>query len=297
MRKNVLVIGGTRYFGRALVEKLLVAGHRVTLATRGLARDSFGDRVARVHVDRRDPAAMSVFAAARYDVVYDQVCYTPADAHIAATSLGGRVGRYVMASTIEVYDRLRGSIARPLREDDVDVAACAGPVDDYGSGKRQAEAVLAGAAMPVVRVRIGHVLGGLDDFTGRLASYLPMVQAGAPFRYTSADGVSSFLNVDEIARFLTWAGDASFTGPINAACDGPLSALDLHQRAAHVLGRRPNAVLAPAAESPFDYAAPYVMDTGRARSLGYTFTHSADWIDGVIAQHVAGAAAGAGQPE
>eukprot|EP01034_Spumella_vulgaris_P024864 gene24864-31253_t len=54
MHKNILVIGGTRHVGKLLVQKLLDAGHRVTLATRGRTADSFGDRVQRVRVDRRD---------------------------------------------------------------------------------------------------------------------------------------------------------------------------------------------------------------------------------------------------
>ena len=58
MPKNVLVIGGTRYIGKLLVQRLLRAGHRVTIATRGYAPDPFGDRIARVRVDRRNETAM-----------------------------------------------------------------------------------------------------------------------------------------------------------------------------------------------------------------------------------------------
>ena len=35
MHKNTLVIGGTRYFGKLLVQRLVRAGHRVTIAPRG----------------------------------------------------------------------------------------------------------------------------------------------------------------------------------------------------------------------------------------------------------------------
>ena len=40
--KKVLVLGGTRFFGKHLVEALLQAGHDVTIATRGITEDSFG---------------------------------------------------------------------------------------------------------------------------------------------------------------------------------------------------------------------------------------------------------------
>lgn len=58
MHKNTLVIGGTRYFGKLLVQRLVRAGHRVTIATRGYAPDPFGSRIERVRVDRRSEAAM-----------------------------------------------------------------------------------------------------------------------------------------------------------------------------------------------------------------------------------------------
>lgn len=40
---NILVIGGTRFFGIHMVNELLTAGYDVTIATRGKASDSFGD--------------------------------------------------------------------------------------------------------------------------------------------------------------------------------------------------------------------------------------------------------------
>ena len=53
MSKDILVIGGTRFIGRLLVQRLVQACHRVTIATRGYAPDPFGERVNRVRVDRR----------------------------------------------------------------------------------------------------------------------------------------------------------------------------------------------------------------------------------------------------
>lgn len=41
---KILVIGGTRFFGIHMVEELLKAGHDITIATRGRASDSFGNR-------------------------------------------------------------------------------------------------------------------------------------------------------------------------------------------------------------------------------------------------------------
>ena len=53
-RMNILVLGGTGFFGKHLVWELLHRGHEVTIATRGRTPDDFGDRVRRLIVDRTD---------------------------------------------------------------------------------------------------------------------------------------------------------------------------------------------------------------------------------------------------
>lgn len=48
---NILVLGGTGFFGKHLVWELLHRGHEVTIATRGRTPDDFGDRDRRLIVD------------------------------------------------------------------------------------------------------------------------------------------------------------------------------------------------------------------------------------------------------
>ncbi len=48
---KILVLGGTRLVGKLLVKKLIDAGHNVTIVTRGLTKDNFGNRVNRIILD------------------------------------------------------------------------------------------------------------------------------------------------------------------------------------------------------------------------------------------------------
>lgn len=299
MHKNILVIGGTRYFGKLLVQKLLDAGHRVTLATRGISPDGFGSRGHRIRVDRRDHAAMrAAFAGSQgYDIVYDQTCYSPLDAAIAIELFAGKVERYVMASSMEVYRKLLGSQDGAFEELDLDLEAqridLAHPWNDplmaeenYAEGKRQAEALLyRDGKLPVVTVRLAHVLGG-DDFTGRLAYYVALAQAGQALLYASAKGATCFISAEEVSDFLLWTGMQDFLGPVNAADNGALSALDLHRRVGKVLGLKVRALphITQGGLSPFDYPVPYLMDTARANCLGYRFGDTANWLDLAIHQ-------------
>lgn len=304
MSKNILVIGGTRYFGKLLVQRLINAGHKVTIATRGQTSDPFGDRIRRIRVDRRNEAAMlRAFAGAEdYDIVYDQMCYSPLDAAIAVRVFAGRVKRYIVASTIEVYRGLLGHQQTPFSEADLNVAAQ--PIDtlypwhdpskateSYVMGKQQAEAYLyRDGSLPLVTVRIGHVLAGPEDFTGRLAFYVDLVRQYGALRYANAAAGSSFISAHGISNFLVWVGAQEFTGPVNAACAGALSAFDIFHRIGMVLDAPVNALpvshqVRPGELSPFDYPHPYVMDTSRAAGMGYDFGHSDEWIDDLIRQH------------
>jgi nucleoside-diphosphate-sugar epimerase len=303
MNKNILVFGGTRFFGKLLVQRLVRAGHRVTVATRGYAPDPFGQRIERVRVDRRNETAMRTAfrGVAGYDLVIDQMCYSPLDAAIAVRTFAGRAGRYVMTSTIDVYRGLEGRGDAPLRETDLQVLAQ--PIDthypwhdpslasqSYVAGKLQAEAYLyRDGSLPLVTARLAHVLGGPEDFTGRLAHYVDLARQGGPLRYSNAAAALSFMEAQAAADFLAWAGMQDFKGPVNAASAGALSAHGLYERVAGVLELAPSmqrvAGAQPGALSPFDSPAPMVLDTTRAASLGYRFGHADEWLDDVIRQH------------
>lgn len=186
---KICVIGGSRYFGRSLVVDLRDAGHEVTVVNRGSVPAPPGVR--HLVTDRADLAAN--LGDARFDVVVDQVCYTPVQAMAAVAAFRARTERYVLTSTIEVYDELDADAPLPEsavepREWQAEPWAVPGCLDDhYGEGKRQAEAVFATAPFAVVRP--GHVLGGAD-FTGRLTHYVERVRAQRPGTASGAGGAA-----------------------------------------------------------------------------------------------------------
>ncbi|MFI0737572.1 NAD-dependent epimerase/dehydratase family protein [Streptomyces sp. NPDC021100] len=287
--RDVCVIGGNRYFGKRLISRLLDAGASVTVVNRGSAAPPPG--AAHVIADRDDEAALRTALGDRtFDVVLDQVCYTPVQADIARRVFTGRTRRYVMTSTIEVYDGVADA-SDLLPETAFDAASR--PVDrapaepwSYGEGKRQAEAVFAAdPAFPSVAVRTAHVLGGADDFTGRLAHYADRIRTGAPIAVPPAVHPSTFIHVDEIADFLFWTAGQEFTGPVNACSHGLVDAAELCRLLAErIPGGR--AVLKAAPEgpySPFAFDRFYAMDNSRATALGFAFRDTAAWLPDVVA--------------
>ncbi|MGW4687037.1 reductase [Streptomyces sp. NPDC004244] len=316
--RNVCVIGGSRYFGRHLVELLRGAGSNVTVVNRGSAPAPHG--VTHLVADRGDERQLRAALGSRtFDVVLDQVCYTPEQAEVARRVFAGRTGRYVMTSTVEVYDPatqspgagvgtgvpapppapVRAAAARvteglfdPVGRPVPGVPADADEATAYAEGKRQAESVLlTDPVFPTAVVRTAHVLGGgRADFTGRLAHYAERVLAGEPVLVHRRAYPTTFIHHREIAEFLHWTAGASFTGPVNACSHGTLTVTELGDLVGERVGRPPHYALvrAGAAASPFSYDRHYPMDNGRAAGLGFAFGRVADWmpqaVDEVLAE-------------
>ncbi|MEV4560355.1 NAD-dependent epimerase/dehydratase family protein [Kitasatospora sp. NPDC049285] len=302
---HVCVIGGSRYFGRLLISHLLDAGATVTVLNRGSVPPPPG--VTHLLADRDDETALRAALAGRhFDVVIDQVCYTPRQAALATRVFADHTDRYVMTSTVEVYADLGRPGGPLLPESALDLTSH--PIDlelpwhepqflesHYGEGKRQAEAVLLrDAAFPVATVRTAHVLGG-TDFTGRLAHYLDRITAGRPVTVHPDPQAASFVHAPDIARFLAWTSTATFTGPINASSQGTLTAAELSTLIADITGS-PTPTLHPTSTStatatatatteppsPFSFDRAYPMDTRRARDLGFTFAPLTTWLPQTI---------------
>ncbi|MFG2385316.1 NAD-dependent epimerase/dehydratase family protein [Streptomyces avermitilis] len=293
--REVCVIGGNRYFGKRLIARLTAAGDRVTVINRGSSAPPPGT----VHLvaDRNDERSLENALGSRtFDVVVDQVCYTPRQAAIARRVFAGRTRRYVMTSTVEVYE-YEDSPAL-VREDALDPRTVAVdlelPWDDpefldrnYGEGKRQAEAVLAAdPAFPYAAVRVAHVLGGDDDFTGRLAHYAERMRTGEPIAVPAVNHPATYIHVAEIADLLAWAAGADFGGPVNAASHGPLTTEELCAAVAvHIPGGTAVFRKVEVGEvSPFSFARSYGMDNSRAERLGFAFGDAREWLHRAVAE-------------
>ncbi|MFJ3664781.1 NAD-dependent epimerase/dehydratase family protein [Streptomyces sp. NPDC090119] len=301
---RICVIGGNRYVGKLLVQRALAAGHQVTVVNRGSAPPP--DGVEHLVVDRDDERALTAALAARtFDVVVDQVCYTPVQALAATRAFRGRARRYVMTSTIEVYDPATAALpalppGTPVPEEAVDPPAWPVRMElpwhdaayleaHYAEGKRQAEAAFTReGGFAFASVRSAHVLGGgAREFTGRLAHYVERVTQGRPIVVHPDPLPSVFIHYEELADVVLWAATATdFTGPLNACSDGLFDARGLSAVVAARVGREPSYRTAAPGEaaSPFSFDRHYAMSNARAKRLGFTFSHTAEWLPAAVTE-------------
>jgi nucleoside-diphosphate-sugar epimerase len=101
---RILVIGGSRFIGAELVRQLAAAGHTLCLFNRGRSPLAPPDGVTRLTGDRNAIAAHAPdllrFAP---EVVVDMCCVTAAQCEAALAAFAGRVARYVLISSCDVY--------------------------------------------------------------------------------------------------------------------------------------------------------------------------------------------------
>src|SRR5206468_3936360 len=97
---RLLVLGGTRFVGRALVETALERGHELTLFNRGVTNPDLFPNVAKIHGDRTHD--LSSLAGQEWDAVVDVAAYSPRVARLSVDALRASVERYAFVSRVSV---------------------------------------------------------------------------------------------------------------------------------------------------------------------------------------------------
>lgn len=174
---RILVVGGTSFVGRGIVEHLLDRGHDVTLFNRGKTNaDLFPDAE---HVTGDRNADLSALQGRSFDATVDVCAYVPAQVRSLLETLGDNAGHYTFISTISVYGRdvpdsgfdESAPLLEPAWDDEL-------TMDKYGELKVACEQVareLAGDRLLVIRP--GYVLGPHDP-THRFTYWVERVAEG-----------------------------------------------------------------------------------------------------------------------
>jgi nucleoside-diphosphate-sugar epimerase len=228
MNRKILILGGTRYFGKRLVQLCLDNQDEVTIATRGNTPDSFGTKVERLKCDRMLYTEMqSTLKDRDWDLVYDQNCYSSDEAHIATRVFAGRVKKYIHTSTQSTYIKTGEVCEKDFDPYGYPIERGSRTDFDYGEAKRGAEALFfQNAAFPVAAVRFPIVLG-LDDYTKRLEFHIDRVMQQKPIVIKNKNSKLSSIASEDAAKFLFWLGSKKFIGPINACSSESLPIVEV----------------------------------------------------------------------
>lgn len=248
---RVLVIGGTQFIGRAIVDQLIARGDDITIMHRG-SGTPFADRVGEIRCDRNDAAAVQAALSGRpFDVVFDNVYDwqrgTPADrVSAAARATGHGLRRYVFMSSVAVYPA-----GGPFDED-----AALVPSNDpnvYAQQKADSERALfalhAKDGIPVTTLRPAFVYGPHNPFP-RETFFWDRILAGRPV-IIPEDGARTmqWVHAEDVAMAALRAADVEVADgrAYNLASYPPISQNEFVQLLARVAGRQVELVHVPRA--------------------------------------------------
>jgi len=246
---RALVIGGTLFIGRALVEQLLERGDDVTILHRG-TETPFGARVSEIRCDRNDVGSVRAALKNRqFDVVYDNVYdwqrgTTAEQVSAAATAVSHGLRRYVFTSSIAVYPP-----GGPY--DEAAPLVTVGHPNAYGVHKAESERALfhlhRREGLPVATLRPAFIYGPHNPFD-REAFFWDRIRAGRPI-ILPADGSSTmqWVHVRDVARAAVRAAteDGAIGHAYNLANDPPITQIDYLRLLAAIAGRAAHVVPVP----------------------------------------------------
>jgi 2'-hydroxyisoflavone reductase len=102
---KILILGGTKFLGRHLVDAALAARHEVTLFNRGKTNPTLFPNTETITGDREED--LSRLSARQWDAVIDVAGYLPRVVRLSAEALKGSVKKYVFVSSISVYPEFK----------------------------------------------------------------------------------------------------------------------------------------------------------------------------------------------
>ena len=283
--KNILVLGGTRFFGRKLVEQLIAEGHNVAIITRGQSGNPFGDRVEHIQADRIQTEELAKAVEGRtFDIVYDNICYSPDEAKAFCNIFNGKIGKLVFTSTLSTYEANGTThIEEDFNPYTYDIQLGDRFAFTYGEGKRQAEAVFFKyAKFPVVAVRFPIVMGE-DDYTKRLHFHVEHILQEIPMGFVNMNAEMGFILASEAAAFLYFAGMKNIEGPYNATAHGTISLNNLIQLIEKKTGKQAKVSLLDNADrSPYAIPNSWYMLTNKAEQAGFKFSNLNSWLEPLV---------------
>lgn len=218
---RVLILGGTQFVGRHIVEALLAAGHRVSILTRGKSPDELPPEVERLRGDRDDGVrGLEALAGRSWDVCVDVSGYTPRQVRPSAEQLRTSVKHYLFVSAVSVYG---DPDDRPVLETHPRLPPAGENVTEvngetYGALKVACEQIIQELYPDRCTLLRPQVVVGPHDPSGRFSYWVQRAMQGGEM-LAPGDGSDHLQVIDgrDVAQFTRTVIEKSLIGVFNLA--------------------------------------------------------------------------------
>jgi len=228
---KMLLIGGTVFLGRHLIDASIERGHEVTLFNRGRHNADLYPDIEKLRGDRSGD--LSVLKGREWDAVIDTCGYVPSDVRRSAEALADATEHYTFISSISVYAEFgpagtdeNAAVATMTNEqlaeaeaiDPGERATAVSYGEFYGPLKIRCEQE-AEKAMPgrILNVRPGLIVGP-HDYTDRFTYWVHRVaQGGEVLAPGRPDRPLRFIDVRDLAEWMIRMAEVKGVGAYNAA--------------------------------------------------------------------------------
>ncbi|MFB9328460.1 NAD-dependent epimerase/dehydratase family protein [Paenibacillus aurantiacus] len=213
---DLLILGGTKFLGKHIVEVALRHGHRVTLFHRGMTNPGLFPDSEHIHGDR--DGGLDALAGRKWDVVVDTSGYVPRVVRQSAQLLAGCADQYVFISSVSVY----ADFSVLNLDEDAPLLALEDPAEEnvaahYGALKAGCEEEVREAfGERALVIRPGLIVGP-DDPTDRFAYWPWRFMTGGDVIVPGVPAKSiQFIDVRDLAEWTLRLVEAGTGGTFNA---------------------------------------------------------------------------------
>jgi 2'-hydroxyisoflavone reductase len=210
---KLLVIGGTRFVGRAFVEQAVRHGHDVAVFHRSVSEPEDFPGVEHLHGDR--DGDLGLLRGRSWDAVLDTCAYVPRAVREAAVVLQDLAGHYTLVSTLSVHpdDMPAGSTERaaihqsPFPRTEMVTAETYGPLKV--ACEHEASAAFGNRCLII---RPGYIVGPHDP-SDRFTFYLRRAAGGGEMAAPGPpDAPLQVVDVRDLAAFMLGRIEAADSG-------------------------------------------------------------------------------------
>jgi len=214
---KILILGGTLFLGRHIIESAVRNGHEVTMFNRGRRNPELFPDVEKIQGDR--DSDLAALKGRKWDAVIDTCGYIPRIVERSAEALAGNAETYLFISTISVYK----DFSKPGITENSGLAHLENEADEtltnetYGALKAHCEErVKKYFPDNSLIIRPGLIVGP-NDYSDRFTYWPVRIKKGGKIIIPrNTDYPIQFIDVRDLADFAVRMIENKRTGTFNA---------------------------------------------------------------------------------